>query len=462
MPGYIEDRWLTKRPDPSTGERRRTARYGTGRRYRVAGIPGVRDRSFASLTEARAWKAKAEHESRAGEFVDPRLGQITLAEYIEDHWWPAKTGDPTTLLTIRSRLDHITALLGAQALNTVRVPQLRMFVKEMESRVGPSTTHEVWGYLSAVLQAAVEDERLRKNPCRAKTVALPKIPDRLVQPWTRERIRAVRGGLPERFRAMVDVGAGCGLRQGEVFGLAVEDIDEAAEVLHVRRQVKKVGAKLVFALPKGGKVRDVPAPPYLLQALLAHLEAFPPQEVTLPWGNPAEPETEKEARERAPRTHALVFPAAQGGACRRDSWNGRHWKPALAAAGVIAEPETVRQGPAGRAVRKYAAAREHGFHVLRHTFASVQLHAREPVVAVSKWLGHADPAITLRVYAHMMPEADGRGRRAMQEWFTAAPEKISPDSPQGLEEVAGRGAGPLPSGAPVPAQQMPSAASARL
>lgn len=68
-------------------------------------------------------------------------------------------------------------------------------------------------------------------------------------------------------------------------------------------------------------------------------------------------------------------------------------------------------------VRKYAAAPDDGIHALRHTFASVQLDARESVVAVSKRLGHADPSITLRIYAHMMPEADGRGRRAMDAWF---------------------------------------------
>jgi integrase len=45
------------------------------------------------------------------------------------------------------------------------------------------------------------------------------------------------------------------------------------------------------------------------------------------------------------------------------------------------------------------------------------LDARESVVAVSKWLGHSDPSITLKIYAHMMPEADGRGRAAMDAWF---------------------------------------------
>lgn len=415
MPGYVEDRWLKKRPDPETGKRERTALYGKGKRYKVTGIPGVRARSFDKKGDADAWKAKAEHEARQGEFIDPRRGEVLLADYIDGEWLPARVDTPATRDAVAGRLGHIYALLGAQQLQAIRVPQLRVFLRDLQKRVGPSTAHEVWGYLSSILQAAVDDDRIRKNPCKAKTIKLPPIPPRRVRPWAKARIRLVRAGLPERFRAMVDVGVGAGLRQGEVFGLAVDDVDEAAEVLHVRRQVKKVGAKLVFDLPKSRKTRTVPVPPYLLRQIREHLAAFPAKKVTLPWGDPAPPQTEKEAKDRAPQTFELVFTSSWGGPCRRDSFNGRYWKPALAAAGVIPPPEKVTRGK--RTTLKYAEAREDGFHVLRHTFASVQLHARETVVAVSKWLGHADAAITLRVYAHMMPEADGRGRQAMEAWF---------------------------------------------
>jgi len=57
MAGYIEDRWPTKRPNKETGKRERTARWGTGSRYRVKGIPGVRDRSFDTVADAKAWLA---------------------------------------------------------------------------------------------------------------------------------------------------------------------------------------------------------------------------------------------------------------------------------------------------------------------------------------------------------------------------------------------------------------------
>ena len=293
----------------------------------------------------------------------------------------------------------------------------------MSGQLGDGTANDVWGYLSAILQAAVDDERITKNYCRSQTtVRPPSRPERKARAWQKDRVLTVRQGLPDRFKAMVDVGVGAGLRQGEVLGLAVEDIDEVKQEIHVRRQVKKIGAKQVFALPKGKKTRTVPVPPHLLAAIRGHLEQFPAKKVTLPWGNPATPTTEKEAKERAPQTFELIFTGPGGGAVRRDSWDTRAWKPALVTAGLIPEPERIKQPIKSRpgyhrTVLKYTESREFGFHSLRHTFASVQLDAREPVAAVSAWLGHADPSITYRIYAHMMPEADGRGRAAMQAWF---------------------------------------------
>ena len=46
------------------------------------------------------------------------------------------------------------------------------------------------------------------------------------------------------------------------------------------------------------------------------------------------------------------------------------------------------------------------FHDLRHTHASALIAAGASIKAVSRRLGHADVAITLRVYAHLMPDDD--------------------------------------------------------
>ncbi len=54
-----------------------------------------------------------------------------------------------------------------------------------------------------------------------------------------------------------------------------------------------------------------------------------------------------------------------------------------------------------------------GFHVLRHTQASIMLEAGESVVAPARWLGHSSPAVTLGYYAHFMPGAGSKGRTAI-------------------------------------------------
>jgi integrase len=41
------------------------------------------------------------------------------------------------------------------------------------------------------------------------------------------------------------------------------------------------------------------------------------------------------------------------------------------------------------------------FHVLRHTFASILIARGHDPVFVSRQLGHANAAITLKVYAHL-------------------------------------------------------------
>ncbi len=76
-----------------------------------------------------------------------------------------------------------------------------------------------------------------------------------------------------------------------------------------------------------------------------------------------------------------VFASEDGSWLRSSNVLWRQWHPLLVDAGL----ETC------------------GFHRLRHTYASAQLHGGIDVTTVSKLLGHADPAITLQTYAHFVP-----------------------------------------------------------
>ncbi|WP_078942863.1 tyrosine-type recombinase/integrase [Streptomyces viridochromogenes] len=408
MPGHIEDRWVSKRT------RKKTKLYGKGKRYKVAGIPGVRARSFTKLTDAKQWLAHAQTDMTRQEFVDPREGTILLRSYVEEQWWPHQRYAATTRDAARRRIwGHVLPTLGPLPLNAITAPALREWVAQLEETLSPGTIRTTWGHLSTILQAAVEDGRLVKHPMKgSRTARPPAKPAQKARAWSREQAMRVRAGLPEQYRLAVDLGVGLGLRQGEAFGLSPEDLDMENGVVHVRRQVCMIEGHLFFALPKGGKTREVDVAPGVLTAIKQHAKRWQPVAVELPWESPHEPKNDRQRVDWAPRTYPLFLATRQRRAWNRDTWNRRLWKPALASAGLIGKVDPNSDGS------KWEPSRELGFHALRHTYASVQLEAGESVVSLARWLGHADPGFTLRTYTHFMPDAGRRGRAAMDAWFS--------------------------------------------
>ena len=158
------------------------------------------------------------------------------------------------------------------------------------------------------------------------------------------------------------------------------------------RQVKRVNGRMWFSLPKGGKEREVPLAGHVALRLAAQIEAYPPVEVTLPWNEPGN--LKKHGK---PVTFPLLFTKA-GGSLNHSTFNTMAWRPARNAAGIG----------------------DGGLHQLRHLFASALLAGGVDIKAVSEYLGHHDPAVTLRIYAHLMPSAEGRALRAIEAAFAEA------------------------------------------
>ncbi|WUU84298.1 site-specific integrase [Streptomyces cellulosae] len=280
-----------------------------------------------------------------------------------------------------------------------------------------STAYVAWVYLKAIMQAAVEDKRLYRNPCKGNSsIKPPKKPERKARAWEQDRVEAVREALADRYQIALDLGVGCGLRQGETFGFSPGDI--RGDFVHVERQILMYKSRLYFGPPKGGKERDVPLPKVLAKRLLTHQERFEPIDVTLPWLDPEEPDLAREDRRKV--TVPLLVYTGRRGAINRTTWNTKAWKPALAEVGVI--PPLPERQPGEKPSRVWEPSREHGFHVLRHTYASVMLEAGESIVSLAKWMGHSDPAFTLRTYTHFMPQAGARGLSAIEAWFTDSAE----------------------------------------
>jgi integrase len=376
---YVEDRW-------KTAGGAKTARAGKGRRWRVRYLApdGMeRGRSFDRKLDADRFRATVEADLLRGTYVDPEAGRITLAAYAET-WLSALLTDAPTIERVESRVRrHIMPVLGDKTLAQLaqRPSVIRAWLSGLD--LAPTSARGVLAHLSAMLQAAVDDGLIIRNPCAAGSVKRPKVPKKKVVPWTTPAVAAVRAALPARYRVLADLGASLGLRQGETFGLSPDDFNwPRGSVAHIRRQVRVVRGQQCFAAPKGDKERDVPVPESVRDRVSASLAAFPAVPVTLPWREPG----------GEPVTARLIVTTGARRAVNRSYFNQHVWHPALARAGVPGE-------------------RSDGFHALRHYFASALVASGEvDIRTVAEYLGHDDPGFTLRVYSHLMPGHDDRMR----------------------------------------------------
>jgi integrase len=418
--GHIQDRWYKTETGPDGKDRRvKTERHGTGMRYRAryVGPDGTeKSKSFPDRQKrlAEQWLAQVEADMSRGQYIDPSASRITFQQYGEK-WLASQTTDATTRASVSTQLRlHAFPYIGSRPLGSFQPAHIREWVSALEKALPASSYRRViFSSVSAVFSAAVDDKHLSSNPCRARSVRSPKSTPPRVQPWPASRVFAVRAALPEQYRAMVDLGGGCGLRQGEIFGVAVDALDYGTGWLHVGCQVKVANGHLVFDLPKRDKERDVPLPERVAHMLREHTEKHPSVEIALPWKRPDGPMVTKQ----------LLFTRIDGrGAVRSNDFNTRVWKPALTAAGVLPVPEKGK---------RHKASREDGMHALRHFYASALLAAGENIKALSHYLGHDDPGFTLRVYTHLMPSSDGRARRAVDGVYAALEAAArTPDGPQ--------------------------------
>jgi integrase len=394
--GHVQDRWWKEVRDPDTQQVKRvkTPLHGRGMRYKVRYIDpegNEKSKSFPDRAKRQAddFLISVESDKREGKYVDPKAGEIKFSAYVET-WFGGQSQDAATQENLHSQVNsQLVPFFGKLSMSKIDIPKVREWIGWMgEKNLSLRYQQLLFDRLSSILNAAIEEKIILANPCKARSVQRPSPPERKIKPWPEARMNAVRLALPVEYKIAVVLAGGCGLRQGEIFGLAVDDIDQEAKDLHVVRQVRIVGNQLVFALPKSKRTRTVPLGDGVLDELDDHMAAHPPVEVTLPWDRPG----------GEPTTARLVL-TADGGACRRQVFNMGVWRPAFKRAGLEYRNQ------------------EDGMHGLRHLYASSQLENGVSIKALSANLGHNDPGFTLRTYTHLMPSSHDKSRKAADSLF---------------------------------------------
>src|SRR5262249_52334579 len=236
----------------------------------------TRKRIFARKLDAERHLAAVTHAKLTGAYVDPRAGLVTFRKYAESWRQVQVQHRPSTAAHVETHLRrHAYPVLGDRPLARIRSSEIQAWVRDPTQHLAPGTVEVVYRYVSAVFKAAVTDRVIGSSPCVG--IKLPEKHKPRVQPLTVEQVDGLVTAIPDRYRALVVLGTGTGVRQGEAFGLTIDRVDFLRRSLTVDRQVVLMpGGAPAFGPPKTkASYRTIPLPDLVVEGLAAHLAAYP-------------------------------------------------------------------------------------------------------------------------------------------------------------------------------------------
>ncbi|MFD0393838.1 tyrosine-type recombinase/integrase [Streptomyces nogalater] len=231
--------------------------------------------------------------------------------------------------------------------------------------------------MKAMFKAAVDNDRIGKDPCR--TLKLPRVASTAVDPDeipTLAEIALIAAEMPAEYRLNVWLMAGAGLRPSEAFG-ASEDC-QREDMYRVYRQATDKGdgkgnrkALVPLKHRAEGDYRETPLAGWLADAITEHKQ--------------------KHGTRTVAGVSGLLFATATGTLFTHENFF-HYWQKIMKKLGLSYKP-----------------------HHLRHFFASTMLAAGCSLLEVSRWLGHKSIRVTADTYGHLVPDSWNRGRKAMED-----------------------------------------------
>lgn len=315
-----------------------------------------RKKSFKGITAAKEFLATAQVDKSRGGLIDPQRSRITVARY--GYEWIDNRADlaPTTVELYQGLLRlHIVPALGKVALGNVDTELIRRWRNDLiKAGLGKTTVAKAYRLIRAIFNTAVEDGRILSNPCRIKNAGVESPGEREVV--SAAEILALAAAVPIERSCMVLLAGFCGLRIGEVLGLAVRHIDLLHGTVKVERQLQEIapnGTQVLRGPKSDAGRRTLPLPAPVAAALRAHIEAM-----------------------EDPGPDSFLFTGARGGPLRRHVWHGQ-WT----------------------AARKQLGHPKLTFHDLRHSAMTIYSGAGASLAELKAQGGHSTVDAALR-YQH--------------------------------------------------------------
>ncbi|WP_100480095.1 site-specific integrase [Mycobacteroides abscessus] len=351
--------------DPITGKRRQVRRR------------------FKTEKEARDELSQVRTQASKGTFVARK--QLTIAEAIDDYLAARHNLRATSLSKLGYDLAVLKQFYGDMQIQQLTKPHIDRMVRQLVEggTTTPATpkfpkgrTRKPWGP-KAVNKVIAATSRLLEDAHRQGLV-----PRNVAVGVTRvasshQTLDTFTTGEVKEFLAKVDQDdrlahawhlALTGLRRGEIAGLRWSDVDLDAHTLTIVNNRVSAGGRSVENDPKSfTSRRTLPLPERLVSAL-------------------------RDARERQRRERELADSAYRSGEYVVSNEIGdpyspavlsRYWRDSLARVGM----------------------RHLKLHGARHTAATLMHLDGVPTAVIAAYIGHNDPALTMRLYAHSQDDA---------------------------------------------------------
>jgi len=305
----------------------------------------------------------------------------TVAGYAKHRWLPEVKAvkKRRTYESYADMVDrHLKPKLGKLRVRDITKRLItRFLVSKLNEGLSPGTVRIIYATLRRMLSVAVRDGLLLANPAAklGKEFGLVSSSHQRgedIKAFTAEQLTTFLDTTmrkAEAYAPLFATLAGTGMRLGEGLGLQWEDVDDAAQKIHVRRAIADAGGHV--ETPKSGHGRDVE----LSEALARTLR-----------------------RVRMRRAERM----------KRYQWKSLPPWVFCTRSGDPLDPHNVRRA-FRRCVKAARLPKHFTPHCLRHTFASLLLQEGESAQYVQEQLGHASITLTVDTYGKWLAKKPVRG-----------------------------------------------------
>lgn len=316
------------------------------------------DRGFKLKRDAEAHLATVEVSKLKGAYVNRADAKATISElgvpWLEQHEHKIS---PASFHSVESAWrTHVKPKWGNHAVGALTKRELQGWLNELGERRSHTTVARARDLIAGILDHAVEDNRITKNPARGLVIKKKPIPDEVFLTHAQVESLAQQSKHPDLVLFL----AYTGLRWGEATALKVRNVALAKRRVNIREAVADVSGKHVLGRVKNHERRTIAYPDFLDDAIAAACAG-------------------KGQEDR-------LWSSESGGFLRPGNDSG--WYAAAVRRAQSADETFRRVTP----------------HDLRHTAASLAISAGANVKVIQRMLGHKSAKVTLDTYAALFPD----------------------------------------------------------